>query len=1400
MIWAILYKIALLVLSTQSYVIKNDEQFIENPFYHTQENLEDTFLKLQKTFPEYAKVHSIGHSLEGRNLMVIQIGKNVRHRNLLTPMVKYIGNMHGDEAVSREVLIYLAQYLLHNYEKNEEISKLINTTDIYIMPTMNPDGFARSQEGNCDSLRNYVGRHNAAGMDLNRDFPDRLEDEHTIQLKASQRQPETSAVIEWLINNPFVLSANFHGGAVVASYPYDNSVNHHECCEESLTPDDLVFKTLAHSYSDNHPVMRTGKECNETFANGVTNGAFWYELNGGMQDFNYAFTNCFELTVELSCCKYPLASTLPNEWHKNKRSLISLLKMAQMGLKGLVKDINGYPINDAKIVVQGIEDKIIRTTKRGEYWRLLTPGTYNVQALAFGYEASPIHKVEIPNKDEPIRLDFNLKPSDSLNDDSFRKVKVERSDEISSGFSATTKFVHHNYTQMEKFIRNLSKAYPSITRLYSIGKSVEGRELWVLEIFSKPGQHIPGIPEFKYVANMHGNEVVGREMLLYLAKYLCEHYNRDERITNIINGIRLHFLFSMNPDGYEIAKEGDKISAVGRANYNNVDLNRNFPDQYGTDSLNQKQEPEVKAVMNWTLSIPFVLSANLHGGSLVANFPFDDNSNDFRSQMSKLRIAMTGRKPNPTDDNELFKHLAMVYSNAHSTMHLGKPCPFFEKEKFPGGITNGAEWYSVTGGMQDWNYVRAGVLELTLELGCDKFPMESELPKYWEENREPLLQFIEQVQCAVHGYIRSSIGTPVSNAIIFLDNATHSSYSGLQGDYWKLVTQGKHNITIIADGYEVHHEEFIIPHDGPCGLRLDIALMRDDPQHWASAHDYRIIENIFHTKYHSKEEIRNQMVELERKNVGFVSYQHAETGTDYNYDLLKMTSEIGSPDETKYKILVLSSLFDTTSPMGREMILNLGRHLSEGYRIQEPPILKIFKNSVIHLLPIMENFEKINNIYQNNKTVCDPLVGNELAEKILDPKSDKRRDLFIEMIDREKFDLILSFSAGNYDLMYPQKPLLENFARLIEKVEIPYSRPTCPLTSSRTSQKDNTQRLTNLFYKIHRVPMFSLGISCCRMPSQEQLASVWRENIERIMNFIHLIDFGIKGRVVSKSDGQPLRNAFVKINEYNEIYNVSKNLAQFKVILPPGEYDIEVICAGYQTKYTHVSTITKDQFVDLGVLELAPGKTNFGKAVISEINMGELGDISGFVLDMDNHPVENAKVYTKIKNKVYSNFTNKYGGYILNNVPYGSLKVDVESSGHYPSSRILQVKEKTSNTVFYLKTDERVMGMPRLIFVSIAGCILVFMVVTCAFFVQCVQARKHRVKKYYNFSLLPQKERQLFEEDEQGETEIFRSPIKRNMSSKPYYDEDLQVFNSEDEEDSDAEVMVMLGQNSNDIS
>lgn len=53
-----------------------------------------------------------------------------------------------------------------------------------------------------------------------------------------------------------------------------------------------------------------------------------------MQDYNYARSNAFEITFELSCCKYPSGSTIPDQWQLNKESLIKYLEQAHIGIKG----------------------------------------------------------------------------------------------------------------------------------------------------------------------------------------------------------------------------------------------------------------------------------------------------------------------------------------------------------------------------------------------------------------------------------------------------------------------------------------------------------------------------------------------------------------------------------------------------------------------------------------------------------------------------------------------------------------------------------------------------------------------------------------------------------------------------------------------------------------------------------------------------------------------------------------------------------------------------------------------------------------------------------------------------------------------------------------------------------
>ncbi|XP_031559839.1 carboxypeptidase D-like [Actinia tenebrosa] len=386
------------------------------------------------------------------------------------------------------------------------------------------------------------------------------------------------------------------------------------------------------------------------------------------------------------------------------------------------------------------------------------------------------------------------------------KIKVEEIHEKNSSFR------HHNYEEMTWLLKEFARKHQDIARLYDIGKSVQNRKLWVMEISDNPGKHEAEEPEVKYVANIHGNEVIGKEMLLHLIRYLCHNYGINKRVTNIVDATRIHILPSMNPDGYEMAATDDDHQA-GSKNANDIDLNRNFPDQFFPSTTGPPQ-PETHAVMKWVRSNPFVLSASLHAGALVASYPYDDNPS-----------GKTSYSASPDDD--VFREVARAYSQAHPTMHLANApwkCKNKQKEHFIDGITNGADWFSLSGGMQDYNYVHSNCFEVTLELGCEKFPNATALPEYWRENKEALLSFVEQANKGIHGIIQDEDDKPIKDARINIANRPHDVFTSNKGDYWRLLVPGSYEVTVSAKGYE--HESKTATVHSSAATKLDFTLRR----------------------------------------------------------------------------------------------------------------------------------------------------------------------------------------------------------------------------------------------------------------------------------------------------------------------------------------------------------------------------------------------------------------------------------------------------------------------------------------------------------------------------------------------------------------------------------------------
>lgn len=385
---------------------------------------------------------------------------------------------------------------------------------------------------------------------------------------------------------------------------------------------------------------------------------------------------------------------------------------------------------------------------------------------------------------------------------------------------------YHNQAQLEAKLGEINEKCPEITTLYEIGQSVEGRPLVVIQFSTTPGEHIPTKPEVKLIGNMHGNEPIGRELLLRFAETLCNGaINNDKEIVQLLNSTSIHILPSMNPDGFELAlgtEPAQRQWLTGRSNINGVDLNRDFPDldsifyelqKIGVPKFdhllslfedNVDRQPETIAVGQWTLSLPFVLSANFHEGDLVANYPFDA-AIDENSQKTAYSAS---------PDDGTFRWLAKSYADNHA--HMSKndhaPCDGTSQDAFArqGGITNGAKWYSVAGGMQDFNYLATNAMEITLELSCEKMPEGSQLPRFWEDNQKSIFEYVWKSHSGVKGMVVDAMtGEPIKRAVVWIRNGTetvpvkHPVTTWSEGDFYRVLPAGKYEIIVAAEGYDI---------------------------------------------------------------------------------------------------------------------------------------------------------------------------------------------------------------------------------------------------------------------------------------------------------------------------------------------------------------------------------------------------------------------------------------------------------------------------------------------------------------------------------------------------------------------------------------------------------------------
>ena len=350
--------------------------------YYTYETLGSALLNLEQTYPEHCKRFSLGQSVQGREMWAVKISDNVL-TDEAEPEFLYSSTMHGDEVTGMEMLMKLAAELLAgNQAGRDTASFLVNNTQIYLIPDYNPDGTAAGE------------RYNANWVDLNRDFPEMANNDPNT---TAGREIETANMMNWLKNRHIVLGANFHGGAEVINYPFDAGTSQ----VYSTAPDDIHFRWLSRSYVDRNTSLNVyNSEYNPGY--GITNGAAWYAIDGGMQDWCYNYHNQLHVTVEISNVKWPDYSQIPEYWQRNRDAMYWYLLAVHKGVKGVVTDqISGAPLA-ATVRVAGIDKNYYTNPANGDFYRILQPGTYSLTFSAEGYQSRTLENITVTDNGDLI--------------------------------------------------------------------------------------------------------------------------------------------------------------------------------------------------------------------------------------------------------------------------------------------------------------------------------------------------------------------------------------------------------------------------------------------------------------------------------------------------------------------------------------------------------------------------------------------------------------------------------------------------------------------------------------------------------------------------------------------------------------------------------------------------------------------------------------------------------------------------------------------------------------------------------------------------------------------------------------------------------------------------------------
>lgn len=287
--------------------------------------------------PDLCEVIDIGNSVEGRDIWVLRItGTGADPK----PGVFYHGLIHAREWIAGPVVLYLATYLVDNYDTDPCVQALVDQTDFYLAPCVNPDGYEYTWTTNRMWRKNRRNNGTSYGIDLNRNFgyqwgaipgggSSGTPSNDTYRGPSAFSEPETQAIRDFVQANPNIQAyMDYHSYSQLLMWPWGYT--------PSLPPDNAQFAAVGNVMQqlilDVHGTYYQPGPVNTTI----------YQANGVSIDWAYGVEEILAYTIELRDAG-EFGFLLPPEQivPTCEENLSGILYLSRWASKGILLDLQG---------------------------------------------------------------------------------------------------------------------------------------------------------------------------------------------------------------------------------------------------------------------------------------------------------------------------------------------------------------------------------------------------------------------------------------------------------------------------------------------------------------------------------------------------------------------------------------------------------------------------------------------------------------------------------------------------------------------------------------------------------------------------------------------------------------------------------------------------------------------------------------------------------------------------------------------------------------------------------------------------------------------------------------------------------------------------------------------------